>query len=98
MAPLDRNHNREDLNLLLEKASVQGYLTTDDLLDLSPEVGEDSERLSVIMHALRHRGVDVVDPDCESLSTDEMVVPEMEAWVEPAATDGSTDELGGDVS
>jgi RNA polymerase primary sigma factor len=95
MAPLDRNHNREDLNLLLEKASVQGYLTTDDLLDLSPEVGEDSERLSVIMHALRHRGVDVVDPDCETLSTDEMVAPEMEAWVEPAATDGSSDDSVG---
>ena len=95
MAPIDRNHNREGLNLLLEKASVQGYLTTDDLLDLSPEVGEDSERLSVIMHALRHRGVDVVDPDCDTLSTDEMVAPEMEAWVEPAANDGSSDDSVG---
>ena len=63
MAPLDRRHNREVLSLLLEKASVQGYLTTDDLMDISPEVGEDTERLSVIMLALRHRGVDVVDPE-----------------------------------
>ena len=64
MAPLERRHrNREVLSLLLEKASVQGYLTTDDLLEVSPEVGEDAERLSVIMLALRHRGVDVVDPE-----------------------------------
>ena len=64
MAPLDRRHrNREVLNMLLEKASVQGYLTTDDLLEVSPDVGEDAERLSVIMLALRHRGVDVVDPE-----------------------------------
>ena len=66
MAPVDRRHNREVLNLLIEKASVQGYLTTDDLMDISPEVGEDTERLSVIMVALRHRGVDVVDPDYDS--------------------------------
>jgi hypothetical protein len=39
MAPLDRRHNREILDLLIEKASIQGYLTTDDLLDVSPEVG-----------------------------------------------------------
>jgi RNA polymerase primary sigma factor len=50
MAPLDRRRrNRELLDLLLEKASVQGYLTADDLLDVSPEVSEDAESLSVIM-------------------------------------------------
>ena len=40
MATLDRNHNREAISLLLEKASIQGYLTTDDLLDVLPEVSE----------------------------------------------------------
>ncbi len=75
MAPLDRRHNREVLSLLMEKASVQGYLTTDDLVDISPEVGEDAERLSVIMLALRHRGVDVVDPDYDPVSTESTGCP-----------------------
>ena len=85
MAALDRrHHNRELLSLLLEKASVQGYLTTDDLLEISPEVGEDAERLSVIMLALRHRGVDVVDPEVlESRPADLLETPELEGWIEP---------------
>ncbi len=95
MAPLDRRHNREVLSLLLEKASVQGYLTTDDLLDISPEVGEDAERLSVIMLALRHRGVDVVDPDFESVSAESLVAPEMESWAEPETLDYTSDDSVG---
>jgi len=97
MAPLDRRHrNREVLSLLLEKASVQGYLTTDDLLEISPEVGEDAERLSVIMLALRHRGVDVVDPDVlESPSTDLLDPPELGAWIEP---EGIVSDYNGDDS
>jgi RNA polymerase primary sigma factor len=85
MAPLDRRHrSREVLSLLLEKASVQGYLTTDDLLELSPEVGEDTERLSVIMLALRHRGVDVLDPEAaEAPPTDLIPIPGMEPLIEP---------------
>ena len=85
MAPLDRRHrNREVLSLLLEKASVQGYLTTDDLLEVSPEVGEDAERLSVIMLALRHRGVDVVDPEIlDAPPTDILAIPGLEPWIEP---------------
>jgi RNA polymerase primary sigma factor len=85
MAPLDRRHrNREVLSLLLEKASVQGYLTTDDLLELTPEVGEDAERLSVIMLALRHRGVDVLDPEAsETPPTDLVVLPGLEPLMEP---------------
>jgi RNA polymerase primary sigma factor len=99
LAPLDRHHrNREVLCLLLEKASVQGYLTTDDLLEVSPEVGEDAERLSVIMLALRHRGVDVVDPEVlDAPSADLMVVPDLEPWVEPepVVSDFSSDDSVG---
>ena len=85
MAPLDRRHrNHEVLSLLLEKASVQGYLTTDDLLEVSPEVGEDAERLSVIMLALRHRGVDVVDPEVlDAPPADLLEAPELEPSFEP---------------
>ena len=95
MAPLERRHNREVLNLLLEKASVQGYLTTDDLLDLSPEVGEDSERFSVIMGALRTRGVDLVDPDYETASPEIFVAPEATPWIEPQNADYSIEDSVG---
>jgi RNA polymerase primary sigma factor len=72
------------MNMLLEKASIQGYLTTDDLLEISPEAGEDAERLSVIMLALRHRGVDVMDPDgLESPPTDLITMPCLESLAEP---------------
>ena len=95
MAPLDRPHNREILDQLMEKASVQGYLTTDDLLDVSPELGEDAERLSVMLMALRHRGVDMVASDDESLFTETMAAPEMPAWVEPESADcASEDSIG----
>ncbi len=85
MAPLDRRHrNREVLSQLLEKASVQGYLTTDDLLELSPEVGEDAERLSVIMLALRHRGVDVLDVEIAEAPTPDLPpYPGLEPLIEP---------------
>jgi len=99
MAPLDRgHHNRNVLNILLEKASVQGYLTTDDLLEISPEVGEDAERLSVIMLALRNRGVDVVDPEIsEPASPDLLTGPGLEPWVEqePVVSESSSDDTVG---
>jgi RNA polymerase primary sigma factor len=95
MAPLERRHNREVLSLLMEKASVQGYLTTDDLLDISPEVGEDAERLSVIMVALRHRGVDVVDPDYDTVTTEALLEPEAESWTETVPADYTSDDSVG---
>jgi RNA polymerase primary sigma factor len=82
----------------MEKASVQGYLTTDDLLEVSPEVGEDNERLSVIMLALRHRGVDVVDPEVlDAPPADQLVIPGLEPWVEPepAVSDYTSDDSVG---
>ncbi len=57
--------------MLLEKADVQGYLTTEDLMEAYPNVSEDRERLEAILVALRRRGVDILDQDDES-SFDEM--------------------------
>ncbi|MBN1302942.1 MAG: sigma-70 family RNA polymerase sigma factor [Anaerolineales bacterium] len=53
------------MDMLLEKAGIQGYLTTDDLMEVFPDASRDAERLSVILMALRRRGVDVVDPEGE---------------------------------
>lgn len=59
----------ETLSMLLERAEVQGYLTTDDLMEMCPDVTRDSERLDAIMLALRRRGVDILDQS----DTDELV-------------------------
>ncbi len=64
-------------------------------MDVSPDVGEDAERLSVIMVALRHRGVDVVDPDYEPVSVEALIMPEVESWVEPVNTDYASDDSVG---
>jgi len=47
--------------MLLEKADVQGYLTTDDLIEVYPDVSRDAEHLEAVMVMLRRRGVDILD-------------------------------------
>ncbi|MBI4928539.1 MAG: sigma-70 family RNA polymerase sigma factor [Anaerolineae bacterium] len=61
--PGRRKRNTEILSLLLEKADVQGYLTTEDLMEVYPNVSEDHERFDAILIALRRRGVDILDHD-----------------------------------
>ncbi len=98
MAPLDRRRrNRELLDLLLEKASVQGYLTADDLMDVSPEISDDAECLSVIMLALRHRGVEVVDPDYDVTQSDTLSAPEFQGLEESGPRDFTGDYAGDDT-
>jgi RNA polymerase primary sigma factor len=61
--PEHRNRTTEILSLLLEKADIQGYLTTEDLMEAYPNVSDDRERLEGILSALRRRGVDILDPE-----------------------------------
>ena len=82
--PANRRFQGEALNSLLEKASVQGYLTTDDLLEISPEFN-DVERLSVLMLCLRQRGVELLD--IESTESDSGVG--IDPWVEDLDISGS---------
>ena len=49
--------------MLLEKADIQGYLTTEDLMEAYPNVSDDRERLEGILTAFRRRGVDILDPE-----------------------------------
>ncbi len=53
---------------LLDKAEVQGYLTTDDILDLLPEAEESIEQLEEIFILLHETGIEVYDDrvDAES--------------------------------
>ncbi len=61
--PGRRRHNTEILSMLLERADVQGYLTTDDLIEVYPDVSADAERMEAILMALRRRGIDILDQD-----------------------------------
>jgi len=48
---------------LLERAEVQGYLTTDNILDLLPEAEETLEQLEDIFILLHESGIEVYDDD-----------------------------------
>ena len=90
-----RTHRNEVLNILLEKAGIQGYLTTDDLAEVEP--GIDSERISVMMSVLRRQGVDILDPEAEYESHGiESSAPEIgyESWANPVESVLSEDTVG----
>lgn len=58
----------EGLETLLEKADVQGYLTTGDILEIFPWDGEDDERLLELFGILHRKGVEIVleeEPESE---------------------------------
>ncbi len=63
--PAQYRQKSEILNLLLEKADVQGFLTTEDLMEYCPNGDDDLEHLTAIVAALHRRGVDIVDHDSE---------------------------------
>lgn len=65
MNPRRVKHNPEVLTQLLEKADIQGYLTTEDLMEAVPDIGQESEHMEAILLALRRRGVDILDRDGE---------------------------------
>jgi RNA polymerase primary sigma factor len=71
----------EALETLLEKADVQGYLTTGDILDVFPWDGEDDERLLELFGLLHRKGVEIVleeetepEPDFSKLETSSMEI------------------------
>ncbi len=51
---------REVLGNLLEKADVQGYLTTDDIIELYPSGNDNEDQLYTLFETLRHRGVEII--------------------------------------
>ncbi len=64
--PGRRKQSTEKLSMLLEKADVQGYLTTEDLIEVYPDVGQDVDRFHTIVSALRRRGVEFLDPESDT--------------------------------
>lgn len=87
--------HHEVLDLLLEKADLQGYLTTEDLFEAAPEV--DAGQLSAILTGLRRRGVEVVEAEAQAACAwDESLSPEpgYESWANPAEAGLAEDHLG----
>ena len=62
-SPGRRSRSTEILSMLLEKADIQGYITTEDLMEVYPNASDDRERLEAILGTLRRRGVDILDPE-----------------------------------
>jgi RNA polymerase primary sigma factor len=56
---MPRKRTQTALHLLLEMAGIQGYLTTDDLIEVYPSA--DKERLGALFTTLRGRGVEILD-------------------------------------
>jgi len=80
--------------MLLEKADVQGYLTTEDLMEFCPDVSKDAERLSSLVLMLRRRGVDILDREPESLYDEDLLDEEdLETYTDLAPI-SSDDTIG----
>lgn len=79
------------IDLLMEKAGVQGYLTTDDLMEAVPDAN--TERVRLLLSVLRHRGVDIVDPDEDAASETESDAPEFDFPSSDAMTSEDTISL-----
>ena len=53
------------LEVLLERADLQGQLSVEDLVELIPDETQDSDQFSDLLQALHRNGVEVVDPAVE---------------------------------
>jgi RNA polymerase primary sigma factor len=86
--------HKEAITILVEKASLQGYLTIADLAEIYPNTGDDVEHLSAIRMALRQQGVDIYDPELDDVSPEDAE----DATVSPMNVDPtitSTDDMVG---
>jgi len=90
------NRKTEVFSMLLEKADVQGYLTTEDLVEAYPEISSDVDRMEAIMVALRRQGVDVFDEEESGRSNEEYGGPpsDMDPFAANLETISSDDTIG----
>ena len=77
---------------LLERAELQGYLTTDDILDLLPEAEETLEQLEDIFISLHEVGIEVYDDKADADAEEE------QALNIPASGYGTDDDETYDLS
>ncbi len=70
--------NAEILDMLFEKADVQGYLTIEDLMETCPELGQEPERLEGLMATLRRQGIEILEREGEDLESELLLEEETE--------------------
>ena len=94
--PGRRIRKTEIFTMLLEKADVQGYLTTEDLVEAYPDISSDVDRLEAIMVALRRQGVDVFDEDEAGRGNEDYGNPpsDMDPFAANLETISSDDTIG----
>lgn len=82
------------LGMLIEKAGIQGYVTTQDLMEFFPSAGqEDSETLSELLSTLQQRGVEILDDEKNILDSQASPYPQMKQ--SPALDGGFQDDIVG---
>ncbi len=59
--PAKTVHKSELLSALLEKAAVQGYLTSEDITELFPWEDQTGEQLTEMVEQLRRQGIEVLE-------------------------------------
>jgi RNA polymerase primary sigma factor len=92
-----RKRNTEILSMLLEKADVQGYLTTEDLMEVYPDLRGDVDYLDSIVLALRRRGVDILDgesPNAFEEEDDELTPSDFDPSYADLSPISSDDTIG----
>ncbi|MBP9040608.1 MAG: sigma-70 family RNA polymerase sigma factor [Anaerolineaceae bacterium] len=78
--PGRRTRSTEILNMLLEKADVQGYLTTEDLMEFYPDVSKDAERIESVLVALRRQGVEILDSESDAELVEQDPITDMDCY------------------
>ena len=63
--PEETTQTETILEVLLERADLQGQLSVEDLVELIPDETQDSDQFSDLLQALHRNGVEVVDPAVE---------------------------------
>jgi RNA polymerase primary sigma factor len=76
-APDHSSINKKVLGALLEKAEIQGYLTTDELLEVDTGDPIDADQLAVIAEMLRMSGIDIIEVGNEALPSLAVEVDEL---------------------
>lgn len=66
--------------MLLEKADVQGYLTTEDLMEFYPDVSKDAERIESVLVALRRQGVEILDSESDTELVEQDPITDMDSY------------------
>jgi RNA polymerase primary sigma factor len=61
--PNQSRHHEGILSALMERADLQGYLTTDDILEILPGANDENDQLQRLVVTLRRTGIDIIEDE-----------------------------------